>query len=203
MFLTKTPFWLKAFYPNLIWHKSRNEKKVYLTFDDGPSPEITTWVLDQLEKYEAKGSFFLIGRNVKSHPEIVERIFAKGHRIGNHTQNHMNGWKNTKKDYLMEVDSCAELLDSNLFRPPYGRIKKAQAKAIKALGYDIIMWDVLSGDFDLKRSAGDCIKTVCKDVENGSILVFHDSNKAWPRLKECLPQILEFLKEEGYKMEKL
>ncbi len=203
MFLTKTPFWLKAFYPKLIWNKSRNEKKVYLTFDDGPSPEITDWVLEQLKNYNAKASFFLIGNNVKSHPEIVERILNSGHCIGNHTQNHMNGWKNSKTDYLNEVRRCGEILESNLFRPPYGRIKKNQAKAIKALGYDIIMWDVLSGDFDVNRSSADCTNSVIKDVENGSIIVFHDSIKAWPRLKESLPQVLEFLKKEGFKMEKL
>lgn len=203
MYLTKTPFWLKAFYPNLIWNKSRNEKKVYLTFDDGPSPEITDWVLEQLNSYKAKASFFLIGKNVEAHPDILQRILDQGHSIGNHTQNHMNGWKNKKQDYIKEVEQCAECLETNLFRPPYGKIKKQQAKALLDQGYDIIMWDVLSGDFNVNRSGQECFDTVKKGVENGSIIVFHDSNKAWPQLKECLPKTLEYLQEQGYEMEAL
>lgn len=200
MYLKKTPFWLKAYYPNLIWNKNRNEKKVYLTFDDGPTPEITDWVLDQLETHKAMASFFLIGKNVEAHPEIVKRILDLGHTIGNHTQNHMNGWKNKNQDYLLEVDKCAKSVESNFFRPPYGRIKRPQAKTLLRKGYEIIMWDVLSGDFDIKSSYEDCLKTVKNGVENGSIIVFHDSQKAWPRLKECLPKTLEYLQSEGYEM---
>lgn len=203
MYLTKTPFWLKALYPNLIWNKSRDEKKVYLSFDDGPTPEITEWVLEELKKYEAKASFFLIGKNVKAFPEISKRILQEGHSIGNHTQQHMNGWKNSCEDYMKEVDQCAELLDSKLFRPPYGRIKKSQIKALRAQSYNIIMWDVLSGDFDINLEAEDCFKTVVKGVRNGSIIVFHDSQKAWPRLKGCLAKVLDHLKNEGYSMEAL
>lgn len=203
MYLTKTPFWLKALYPKLTWNKSRKEKKVFISFDDGPCPEITDWVLDQLENHQAKASFFLIGNNAEANPEILKRIISKGHSIGNHTQNHMNGWRNHSKAYIKEVDQCASSVDSKLFRPPYGRIKKAQARALISKGYEIIMWDVLSGDFDTNLSSEDCVKTVLKGVENGSIIVFHDSQKAWPRLKESLPKVLEYLQENHYSMEAL
>lgn len=197
MYLTKTPWWLKAISPNLIWHKSRSEKKVYLTFDDGPTPEITPWVLSLLKTYDAKGTFFLIGKNIKENPALKCQIEEEGHSIGNHTFNHLNAWKTGTDDYLHNVELCQNIMDTKLFRPPYGRI---HPKLVKALGknYKVIMWDVLSGDFDINLSPDKCAKNVLKSVKNGSIIVFHDSVKAWPRLEKALPKILEDLSKANY-----
>lgn len=184
----------------MVWNKDRNEKVVYLSFDDGPTPKITEAVLDMLKEYDAKGTFFLIGKNVTQYPKIADRIISDGHSIGNHTHHHMNGFKNKLGDYLKELKDCEELVDSKLFRPPYGRIKSSQAKAIRELGYSIIMWDVLSADFDTRLTAERCYQNTIKAIENGSIIVFHDSEKAWPRLQECLPRVLKYLKDQDFKM---
>ncbi len=204
MYLIKTPFWLRAIYPNCTWKIPSKEKVIYLSFDDGPHPEATPFVLEELKKYNAKATFFCIGNNVLKHPNIYESILLAGHAVGNHTYDHLNGWKTDTNSYLENINDAASLIESNFFRPPYGRITKSQIKAIKQnkhLPNQIIMWDVLSGDFDLKLNGEDCARNVIKNVQPGSIIVFHDSQKAWDRLVVALPIVLQYFSNLGYKME--
>jgi len=204
-YLTKTPSVVKFIFKNLIWDFNTEDKEVFLTFDDGPTPEVTTFVLDELRKYNAKATFFCIGKNVAKHPEIFKSILDDGHPIGNHTHNHYN-CKEHKLDLYIENVLLAEetILKYNpknqvqLFRPPYGRISKKATKTIKQKGYKIIMWDVLSADFDTSISAEKCIENVIKNVKSGSIIVFHDSLKAFPILQQALPEILKNLQNQGY-----
>lgn len=200
MFLIKTPFWLRAIYPQCIWNIPSKEKVIYLSFDDGPHPEITPFVLEELKKYNAKATFFCIGNNVLKHPNVYEAILQEGHRVGNHTYDHLNGWQTDKEIYLENIKAAANLIDSNLFRPPYGRITKKQIRVV-APSYKIIMWEVLSGDFDLKINGLTCANNVIKNAKAGSIVVFHDSQKAWDRLSVALPKILAYFSSEGYRFE--
>ncbi len=200
----KTNRLIKYIFSNYVWNILNVEKKVYLTFDDGPTPEITEWVLEQLKTYNAKATFFCIGNNIAKHPEIFKRLLNDGHTIGNHTQNHVKGWKTENNTYFEEVENCDEVIskqtniDSKLFRPPYGKIKPSQSNYLRKLGYKIIMWDVLSADFDTTISKEKCLENVLKNVESGSIIVFHDSIKAFPNLEYTLPKTLEFLSKNGY-----
>ena len=188
------------------WRFFDTKKEIYLTFDDGPTPEITQFVLSELKKYNAKATFFCIGKNIKRHPNIFKQIISDGHSIGNHTQNHFNGWKNTTEDYLENVLECNKTITQlnnytikqQLFRPPYGKIKKSQAKEILKKGYKIIMWDVLSADFDTTISKEKCLQNVLKNTKNGSIIVFHDSVKAFPRMEYALPKFLKSFSEKGF-----
>ncbi len=199
-YIVKTTWWLKLLFPpSVTWKIKTAHKEVYLTFDDGPHPVITPFVLDLLRKYNAKGTFFCIGNNVKEYPNIFNQIKEEGHRVGNHTFDHLNGWKTPDKLYLQNIAIANKLIDSNLFRPPYGKISRLQANALKAT-YRIIMWDVLSADFDEKISPEKCLKNVVKHIEPGSIIVFHDSEKAYPRMKEALPKVLQYLTDNGYSM---
>jgi peptidoglycan/xylan/chitin deacetylase (PgdA/CDA1 family) len=200
MYLVKSPWWLKMVYPQLVWNKSRLDKTIYLTFDDGPIPKITPWVLEVLKTYQAKATFFCIGDNIEKHPEVFSQLKADGHSIGNHTQNHLKGWAVTDDMYLDNIQQCSKWIKSNLFRPPYGRIKRSQIQKLKFKNQklEIVMWDVLSGDFDTKLSPEKCLQNVLKHTENGSIIVFHDSLKAWERLEYVLPKALEHWKKEGY-----
>ena len=206
MYLIKTPFLLRALYPNCVWKKPTNEKRIYLSFDDGPHPIATPFVLEQLDKYNAKASFFCIGKNVAEHPTIYEQIIAKGHTVGNHTQHHVNGWYTEDDLYLQNIQEASSLISSDFFRPPYGRIKRTQIKKIHAnknLPQQVIMWDVLSGDFDTKISGEACFKNVSKHTKAGSIVVFHDSAKAWDRLKIALPATLDYFSQKGYQFKAL
>jgi len=196
MYLAKTPLALKKTYPNLIWDLPNDNNTVYLTFDDGPTPDITDWVLDILAEYQAKATFFVVGENAKKHPEIIRRILKEGHAIGNHTQHHLNGWKTKTAEYIKDVEECQQYLDTELFRPPYGKIKRAQIKRLKDQ-YKIVMWDVLSGDFDLDINPEKCYTNVIDKVKSGSIIVFHDSLKAAENLKYTLPKVLEELIKNG------
>jgi peptidoglycan-N-acetylglucosamine deacetylase len=217
----KTNRYIKKLFSNYVWDVPNSENKIYLTFDDGPTPEITEWVLQELEKQKAKATFFCIGNNIEKHPQIFEKVITKGHSIGNHTFNHLNGWKTSTDDYLENSFQCSIASDQwsvisdqlpdcklntehcKLFRPPYGKIKASQAKKLRALGYKIIMWDVLSADFDTSISAEKCIENVLKNTQSGSIIVFHDSIKAFPRLEYTLPKVLENLAKKGFVFEKL
>lgn len=208
MYTVRPPFFLKWFYPNLIWNKERKatkEKVVYLTFDDGPIPNVTDFVLNTLKSFDIKATFFCIGDNIQKHPQIFERIKIDGHAVGNHTYNHLKGWKTEDNIYLENFWKCQQLTSTNLFRPPYGRIKKSQISNIKSQisNLEIIMWDVLSGDFDLQLTPERCYQNVIKNTRNGSIIVFHDSLKAWDRLKYALPKVIEYLLAKGYRFEKL
>lgn len=197
-----------------IWRFSMDKKEIFLTFDDGPTPEITQFVLDELKKYNAKATFFCIGKNIKNYPEIFNKILEEKHAIGNHTQNHLNGWKTKKIDYLEDISNCEHVISSistslntgsveksrksKLFRPPYGKIKKQQAKEILQKGYKIIMWSVLSADFDTTISKEKCLQNVLKNTKNGSIIVFHDSLKAAEKLRFVLPKVLEEFSKKGF-----
>jgi peptidoglycan-N-acetylglucosamine deacetylase len=206
-YFIKTPWWLKRLYSSYTWNIKTKEKVIYLSFDDGPHPVATGFVLDQLKKYNARATFFCIGKNVLAEPALYRRIIDEGHSVGNHTQHHLNGWKAKDAEYLADVTEAALLIDSSLFRPPYGRITSFQARNIhKAMKKDnsrIVMWDVLSGDFDETLSGEDCLKNVILNTNNGSIVVLHDSEKAFPRLEYSLPVILEFFEKKGYRFEKI
>jgi len=203
-YLVRMPWWLKKIYASsLIWRMPGGANTLYLTFDDGPNPTATPWVLDELEKYSARATFFCIGKNVKEYPQIYRRILLDGHRTGNHTQNHLNGWKTDDAKYLDNIREAAQLIDSNLFRPPYGRIGKFQAKLLEDAprAYKIIMWDVLSADFDRSLTGERCARNVIRYAQPGSIVVFHDSEKAFDRLRRALPAVLEHFSGLGYRFE--
>src|SRR6201996_2939674 len=180
MYLVKTPWLLKKLYSNLIWNRSRNNHCIYLTFDDGPIPIVTPLVLNILQQYNAKATFFCIGDNVRKHPDVFEQVKNAGHAIGNHTFNHLRGWSTNDLTYLENFEKADELIGSNLFRPPYGRIKRSQARLLKAARPDIqiVMWNVLSADFDLKISPQKCLDNAIKNTRANDIVLFHDSLKA-------------------------
>ncbi|KIO74955.1 polysaccharide deacetylase [Pedobacter lusitanus] len=205
MYLVKSPLLLKWYYPSLVWNKSRSDKVIYLTFDDGPIPVVTDFVLNTLKSFNCKATFFCIGDNINKHAEIFEQVKNDGHAIGNHTLNHLKGWITEDKTYIKNFQDCQKLTNTNLFRPPYGRIKKSQIKELRKINpqLNIIMWDVLSGDFDLNLSPEKCYENVIKNTRNGSIIVFHDSLKAFDRLKFALPATLKFLTAQGYKFHTL
>jgi peptidoglycan/xylan/chitin deacetylase (PgdA/CDA1 family) len=197
MFLAKSPTIIKKYYSQLIWDIPNDDNKIYLTFDDGPIPRITEWVLDILNEYQIKATFFCIGDNVQKNPSIYQRIRQEGHTVGNHTQNHLKGWRTEDEVYFDNIEKCADVVDSRLFRPPYGRIKKSQLTGLNA-DYSIVMWDVLSGDFDSKTTPEKCYNNVIKNTKSGSIIVFHDSVKASKNLKQTLPKTIEFLLKKGF-----
>jgi peptidoglycan/xylan/chitin deacetylase (PgdA/CDA1 family) len=206
----KIPPLIKKLFPKYIWNIPTSDKKIYLTFDDGPTPEITRWTLDVLKQYNAKATFFCIGNNIQKNPELFQEITAAGHSVGNHTFTHLNGWKTPTTTYLENVLQCDthirnEMPDykSKLFRPPYGKIKPSQAKALRNLGYKIILWSFISYDFDNTLSKENCLKNVLSNCEPGTIVVFHDSIKAFTNLEYVLPKTLEFLKENNFRMLKL
>jgi peptidoglycan/xylan/chitin deacetylase (PgdA/CDA1 family) len=189
----------------LTWYKSRSEKYVYITFDDGPIPVVTPYVLNTLKKFNCKATFFCIGDNVDKYSSILADVISEGHTIGNHTYNHLKGWKSSDKDYIENVIKGSTLTSTRIFRPPYGRIKKSQIKAIKIQNptTEIIMWDVLSGDFDERISKEQCVRNVLRHCKNGSIIVFHDSLKAFRILEYALPLVLENLSEQGFQFKTL
>ncbi len=194
----KTPWILKQLYKKRIWSYPKGDNCVYLTFDDGPTAEVTNWVLDQLKEFNAKATFFCIGKNVKTHPAIYNRILNEGHSVGNHTYNHLNGWKTATQTYLKNVAEAAKYISSKLFRPPYGRASFRQAAQLQKLGYKIIMWDVLAMDWDQNLNTEKCYQNIIKHTHDGSIIVFHDSAKAFKNLKNILPDLLKELKRRGF-----
>ena len=201
-YFVKTPGWLKKIYDSYTWSISVKDKILYLTFDDGPHPEATPFVLKELKKHNILATFFCIGKNVVAYPDIYDQIIREGHSIGNHTYNHLNGWKANNDDYLNDIALAANEIDSYLFRPPYGRITSFQAKQLKTVmkGKEpkVIMWDVLSGDFDTSCSPQQCLANVLFASVPGSIIVFHDSEKAFPRLEYALPRVLQYFSKKGY-----
>ena len=205
MYLVRSPLLLKWYYPQLTWNKTRDHKVIYLTFDDGPIPDVTEFVLKTLNSFSTKATFFCIGDNILKYPQIFESIKNDGHSIGNHTFNHLKGWDTSDDVYFQNFQKCQGQTDTNLFRPPYGRIKKSQIAQIKSSypAMEIIMWDTLSGDFDTKLSPERCLTNVIKYTRNGSIIVFHDSLKAFDRLYYTLPKVLEHFSQLGYRFEQL
>ncbi|MEZ4857618.1 MAG: polysaccharide deacetylase family protein [Flavobacteriaceae bacterium] len=207
-YFPKTPKFVTWLYPKRIWAFSRVKNTIYLTFDDGPIPEVTPWVLDILKKYNAKATFFCIGVNIEKNPNIFSRVKREGHDIGNHTFNHLKGTKTPTRKYLDNVLAFEEFIQQSnnpsiqppkLFRPPYGKLTQKQAKRIRQKGYNIIMWDVLSYDWDNRVSEEKCLQNVLKNIRPGSIIVFHDSLKAKKNLTYTLPKVLGFIQEKGWK----
>lgn len=209
----KTPFLVKKLFPNYIWDIKTEEKVLYLTFDDGPTPDITEWTLDILKKFNAKATFFCIGNNIEKHPSIFKRINDEGHSIGNHTYNHARGWRTTADIYVEEVQKTQELFNSkivnrqssivNLFRPPYGQITPKQGMALRKLGYKIIMWDILAFDWMDTISKEECAQNVISKASSGSIIVFHDSVKASERMQYALPKVLDYFSEKGFEFRRI
>jgi peptidoglycan/xylan/chitin deacetylase (PgdA/CDA1 family) len=202
-YFVRTPWWLRKLYRGLVWRVQTAEKLLYLSFDDGPHPVATPFVLDELGKHGAKGTFFCIGKNVEAYPEIYRRILLEGHRVGNHTQDHLNGWKVDGMRYVENIRVAAQRIDSDLFRPPYGRIGALQSSVLRSapFNYHIIMWDVLSADFDRALTGERCARNVIRNGRPGSIVVFHDSEKAFERLREALPAVLKEFGARGYRFE--
>lgn len=202
MYLVKTPQFIQNLFPNYTWRIPTQEKVLYLTFDDGPIPEVTPWVLEQLEAFDAHATFFCVGDNIRKHPEVFRQVVEKGHAVGNHTYNHLNGWVSENIPYFHNVRHCASLAHSVLFRPPYGKLKPKQAQFLQR-HYRIVMWDVLSGDFDPSLPKEQCLANVTGNAEPGSIVVFHDSLKAEEKLRYVLPRVLEHFAGKGYQFGKL
>jgi peptidoglycan/xylan/chitin deacetylase (PgdA/CDA1 family) len=207
-YLVKTPKIIQKMFSNYHWKIATSKKEIYLTFDDGPIPEITPWVLEQLKAYQAKATFFCVGDNVCKYPDVFNSVFQEDHSIGNHTFHHLNGWKTATHAYLENVEKCTVTIKKQqsktieisnlLFRPPHGRIKTSQTKYLLQKGYKIILWDVLSGDFEQSLSKESCLDHVLKNTQEGSIIVFHDSEKAFKNLEYVLPRILEHFSKKGF-----
>ncbi len=201
MNLLKPPLLLKMIYgPDVIWNIPSEEDIIFLTFDDGPVPEATPEILTILKKYNAKATFFQVGENVKKYPELYQHVLNEGHSSGNHTFNHLNGWKTKTDDYTRNVEECTEYLDTNLFRPPFGRIKPRQVRNLKK-DYKIILWSVLSYDFHSGVTNEQCLENVKKHTKRGSIVVFHDSIQAKEKVLYTLPKVLEYFSEQEYRFE--
>lgn len=200
----RIPAFFNFLFANQIWALPRIDKTVYLTFDDGPIPEVTPWVLDILKEKNIKASFFCIGDNIQKHPQLFSRIIKEGHTVGNHTFNHINGWKNDSDVYMQNILKCEVEIEKHvkqkrkLFRPPYGKITPKQIKVLKQQGYDIIMWELLSHDYNKHISEHTCYNNATKKVRSGSIIVFHDSLKAERNISYALPKTIETLLEKGY-----
>ena len=225
--LTKIPSFIRFFFPKRLWKIATEEKILYLSFDDGPIPEITPWVLQQLKKYNAEATFFCIGDNIKKHPQIFQMLISEGHSIGNHTFNHLNGWKTSSETYLKNSFLAEEAITAGselqtekrkerkekgeesrpgnvkLFRPPYGKMTGRQARLLQQRNYRIVMWDVLSRDYSKDILAEKCFKNVVKHTRPGSIIVFHDSLKAEKNLRAVLPRMLEYYSSKGYEFHKI
>lgn len=191
----RPPKFIKRLFPSLRWNME-DERAIFITFDDGPHKEITPWVLDTLSKYNAKATFFCIGKNAEQHPEIIERIRREGHAVGNHTYSHCKGWGTKSGPYVQDVDLANSYLQSNLFRPPYGRISREQARQISGR-YHIIMWDILSRDYSRMVSHRRCVREVLPHLRGGSIIAFHDSLKASRNMRYTLPRLLDAAREAG------
>ncbi|MDX1666075.1 MAG: polysaccharide deacetylase family protein [Saprospiraceae bacterium] len=202
MYLVKTPKFIQSLFPNFTWRVPTREKTLYLTFDDGPIPEVTPWVLDQLSERGAKATFFCVGDNIQKYPEVFQMLLDSNQTVGNHTYHHLNGWKTENVRYFLDIRRGARLAKSELFRPPYGRMMPRQVQFLQR-HYRIVMWDVLSGDFDPQLTAEQCLENVLSNAGPGSIVVFHDSLKAKDKLQYVLPKVLDHFAAQGYTFEKL
>lgn len=198
MFIEQPPLFYRLLFPEAIWRiKRKGRKVVFLTFDDGPIPEVTPWVLDLLAREEVKATFFLVGDNVRRHPELLERIKAEGHSWGNHTMHHLQGRITTRRRYLRDVNKAHELIDSPLFRPPHGLLRWGQSRVIRR-HFNLVMYDLVTRDYSRKLSPDRVMDNVRRYARNGSIIVFHDSLKAEPNLRQVLPEAISYLRDQGY-----
>jgi peptidoglycan/xylan/chitin deacetylase (PgdA/CDA1 family) len=215
MHFFSVPSTIQWLIPSCTWRKVGQEKVIYLTFDDGPHPEITAWVIDELKKHQIKATFFCVGDNLKKHPETAKQLLTEGHQIGNHTMHHIKGWKHKNIDYLKDIEDCEteihkiheqienKAAQPRLFRPPYGQIKPSQIKRLRTKGYEIIQWSDLSCDYDKHLNCEKSLSALVKNAKPGSIVVFHDSEKAENQLKQILPSYLEAMLAEGFTFETL
>lgn len=199
MYSKHFPSIIKPLGRDLIFNIKNQDNAIYITFDDGPHPEITPWVCEQLGRFNAKATFFLVGENAETYPSIALELLNAGHAIGNHSYHHLSGWKTENERYFDDIVHCNQIVESALFRPPYGQITRSQAKYLSH-DYKIIMWSDLSADFDQKYAPEECFKFATRKVQAGSIIVFHDSEKAWPRLKKAFPKCLEHYANLGFEM---
>ncbi|MBN8833970.1 MAG: polysaccharide deacetylase [Niastella sp. SCN 39-18] len=205
-YFVKTPGWLKKVYHDRIWDMPDKEKDtLYLSFDDGPHPTITPALLDLLQNYQAKATFFCIGENVKKYPDVYQRILQEGHAVGNHTQTHLNGWKTKDEIYLADIRQAANSIESNLFRPPYGRMTRFQQKQLMRQPHplQVVMWSVISGDFDVRIHPERCLQNVLYNSKPGSIIVFHDSDKAKKNMEFAVPRTLNYFSKQGFSFDKI
>ena len=201
MYLVRLPKWAQYIYPKRVFSfPSKGEKVLYITFDDGPNESTTPFILDTLQNYNAQATFFCIGQNVERLPELYDAIIKAGHIVGNHTAHHLNGWNTSIETYIEDIEQATEKINSILFRPPYGRMTKAQEKVLQAKypALKTVMWTILSGDFDTKINGEKCTQNVISKARNGDIIVFHDSNKAKERLEVALPKVLDFFSKKGF-----
>ncbi|MDR0989586.1 MAG: polysaccharide deacetylase family protein [Prevotellaceae bacterium] len=199
MFIEQPPEFFRRFYPSAVWRMNPDEKKVYLTFDDGPIPEVTPWVLDVLAQKQVQATFFMVGDNVRKHPDIYHQVVAAGHRIGNHTFNHIRGFEYWTDSYLANTHEANRLMQTDLFRPPHGHLRWMQYRVLRRY-YRIVMWDVVTRDYSNKLRPPQVLANVMRYARNGSIITFHDSLKSWDtgNLQYALPRAIDFLAEEGY-----
>lgn len=202
MLIEQVPAVIRKIYPKTVWRLPKEQKTVYLTFDDGPIPEVTPWVLDLLDKYQIKATFFCVGENVKKHPEVFEMVKQRGHLVGNHTFNHLAGFTNLSKHYIDNVALADQYIHSHLFRPPHGTFRYAQFVFLRR-NYHIVFWDVVTRDYNKELSGDKVFSIVKRYARNGSIIVFHDSLKAEKNMKYALPLAIEWLQKEGYRFELL
>jgi peptidoglycan-N-acetylglucosamine deacetylase len=198
LYFSKIPTILQIAVPQATWRQPSDTGRIFLTFDDGPIPEVTPWVLNTLAEYDAKATFFCVGQNIERHPDIFQRIGTEGHTIGNHTHQHLDAWRTSAQAYLADVEACQSLTKTPLFRPPFGRLTPGLMRKLRSSGYEIVLWDVLTGDFDTSIKAATCIERVKRHTRAGSIILMHDSLKAWPRLQGTLPTVLQWAKEKGF-----
>lgn len=203
MFKHTIPTFLRVLFPKLTWRVKTRDKEVFFTFDDGPHPHITTWVLQQLAQYNAKATFFCVGQNAQKYPHILHAIKANGHQLGNHTMHHASGWRTNNKEYIDSIEACAQVVHSRLFRPPYGRITLKQIGLVHRLGYQIIMWDILTRDYDSQLNIQKAFASCIRNIRPGAVVVFHDSEKAQKQLYQLLPLLLAHLSQQGYRFASL
>lgn len=196
--INNPPKFVRRIMSNYLWKIGGQEKKIYLTFDDGPTPDVTEQVLDMLLKYNAKATFFCLARNIEHYPEIYQRIINEGHSVGNHTYSHLNGWKVSFDEYINDIDLAAQFVNSKFFRPPYGRFTKKQITEVQKKGYKIVLWDVMPEDYNPNVKPEDCCNCVLKYTTEGSIITFHDSLKGSRNLLYSLPLVLEHFAQKGY-----
>lgn len=202
MLIERPPRLFRWLVPGGIFRMPAGERRVYLTFDDGPIPEMTPWVLDTLDDFGVKATFFMVGDNVRRHPELLEEVRRRGHAVGNHTMHHLQGSKSSSQRYLEDVEEAGALIGSPLFRPPHGWLRPGQRRRL-ARDFRLVMYDLVTRDYSRKLSARDVVGNVKRYARPGAIIVFHDSLKSAPRIKEALPEALEWLKSEGYSFGKL
>jgi peptidoglycan-N-acetylglucosamine deacetylase len=202
-FISNPPTWLRKLFYSLTWKFEDQPKTIYLTFDDGPTPEVTEWVLKTLDEYKAKATFFCLGRNVEKYPEIHQQVIQSGHAVGNHTYSHLKGWQTDTEEYVNDIHLAAQFINSKLFRPPYGRIHGKQIRQVKEHGYKLFMYDVLPEDYNHKVTPDKSLEITLKYTTNGSIVCFHDSVKASRNLYFVLPRFLKYFSEQGYNFKKL